>query len=244
MSNRQLIESCKKQKEERRLKIELLERAKKVNDLFFYNKQKIDYPNAISFYTPQNYQSLVQTEADLNSKDINIERGIAETNLIKFVSDSNVAVNILGKLSDEEVLLFNAYFDSFSKEVRLNLKKAVGPEIFLDYIKKFLSKYSFSLTKQMNTTNVVNNTNNTNNTNNNPNNDPNAINITPNAVHAAPIGAHSSVRSFTKDDYKIYIDKLREFYEPFNDIISSEYIKVLFTSLTIMIDGTPDGRNV
>ena len=149
MSNEILKRCCEKQAEERRLKIELLKRAQNVNNLFFTNKQKKDYPNATTFYTPETYASLISTTAELENQDISIQKGIAERNLLKFVGDTKTVNEMLSKLSDSEILLFNSYYNIFQTEARLNIKKAIAPDQFLDYLKKFLSKYSYTLSSQM-----------------------------------------------------------------------------------------------
>ena len=158
MSNEILKRCCEKQAEERRLKIELLKRAQNVNNLFFTNKQKKDYPNATTFYTPETYASLISTTAELENQDISIQKGIAERNLLKFVGDTKTVNEMLSKLSDSEILLFNSYYNIFQTEARLNIKKAIAPDQFLDYLKKFLSKYSYTLSSQMRSSNVFNNT--------------------------------------------------------------------------------------
>jgi hypothetical protein len=122
------------------IQVENSNRAQKVNDLVFYNRQRQLYPNAEIFYDPQTYTTLIQSEREEENNDNERNKALLEQQLLTITNNKTTISRIIALLTDTEIEALVYFFPDFRTELEKNTKSnAITFEVFFAFTKKYLT---------------------------------------------------------------------------------------------------------
>ena len=104
------------------IQVENSNRAQKVNDLVFYNRQRQLYPNAEKFYDPQTYTTLIQSEREEENNDNERNKALLEQQLLTITNNKTTISRIITLLTDTEIEALVYFFSDFRTELEKNTK--------------------------------------------------------------------------------------------------------------------------
>jgi hypothetical protein len=130
-----------KQRNTLKLEVENSMRAKKVADLKFYNRQRLLYPNAVMFYEPTTYSSLIQDENQRENNSAERNKGLLETLLLSITSNKTIVTQVLNVLNDSQIEILVYFFPDFKNELMKNTNSnAITYDVFISLTKKYLAE--------------------------------------------------------------------------------------------------------
>ena len=128
-----------KQRQTLQIQVENSMRAKKVADLKFYNRQRLLYPNAVMFYEPTTYSSLIQDENQRENNSADRNKGLLETLLLSITTNKTIVTQVLNVLNDSQIEILVYFFPDFKNELMRNTNSsAITFDVVIAFARKYL----------------------------------------------------------------------------------------------------------